>query len=141
MISEPMAEKHQHTVQHLRVKIDAGSNDFRDYRKLGSLLFRLGQYQECPTLFETAKNLSRKNLDKAKTCVDLGWTAFWSEKYEQSRQLGEEALAFLATEKETPEVLPGVVQPKTLRSIVSGLRTEMRENGFWSPTKRSRQPI
>jgi tetratricopeptide (TPR) repeat protein len=99
-----MAEKHQHTVQHLRAKIDANSNDFRDYRKLGSLLFRLGQYQECPTLFEKAKNLSRKNLDKAKICVDLGWTAFWSEKYKQSRQLAEEALAFLATEKETPEV-------------------------------------
>ena len=99
-----MTEEPLETVHRLRAKIDAGSNDFQDFRNLGSLFFKLGQYQECPALFEKARDLSRRNLDKAKTSIDLGWNNFRSENYNQARQLAEDALKYLRAEIDSPEV-------------------------------------
>lgn len=99
-----MKTDHQETINRLRNKIEAGSNDFRDFRALGSLLFKLGQYHDCPALFEKARDLSHRNLDKAKASIDLGWTSFWSGNHEQARLQADNALKYLHAEASTPEV-------------------------------------
>jgi tetratricopeptide (TPR) repeat protein len=124
-----MTEDHQESVSRLRSKIEAGSTDFQDFRKLGSLLFKLGQYQECQALLERVRDFSRSNLDKAKTCVDLGWTSFCSENYEQARQLAEDALKYLHAEMDSPEVFASRGAAQNI--VVHCEWVHDRETGEW----------
>jgi len=99
-----MTEYHRETLNRLQVKIADGSTDYRDFRAMGSLLFKLGRHHDCKAFLEKARDLSSHNLERAKACIDLGWAEFCTGDVSNARQRANEVQNYLPGEIDSSEV-------------------------------------
>src|SRR4051812_16498989 len=90
----------------LREKIDGGSPDVDDYRKLAHLLHNAGQAEECVRVLEQVLQLHPPAGERAKLLMQLGWSRYeLSGQTEKALSYAEQALQLLHLEVDTDDVL------------------------------------